>query len=124
MVVASSTQEKEKAAVFFIKWFTEPKQNMKFVASTGYLPVTNEAFENTIEQEINNYENENIRKLLKTAVSVYKEYDFYIAPVFDKYNSISKEYEETFQNLASENRDIYLELLNTTIEENAYEQSH
>jgi len=124
MVVASTTQEKEKAAAFFLKWFTAPKQNMKFVASTGYLPVTNEAFESTIEQEINNYENENIKKLLKTAIKVYKEYDFYITPVFKEYNFISKDYEETFQNLANERRNKYLELLNTMDENSAYEQSY
>ena len=44
MVVASSTPEKEYAATLFLKWFTNPAQNIRFVSSTGYLPVTNEAY--------------------------------------------------------------------------------
>ncbi len=122
MIVASSTPEKEKAASIFLKWFTSPTQNMQFVASTGYLPVTKEAFGNSIEQEINTNENENIKKLLKTAISVYKEYDFYITPVFDTYNSLSKEYESNFEKSATEGRKKYLELLNTMNSDSAYEQ--
>ncbi len=122
MVVASSTPEKEKAASIFLKWFTSTEQNLNFVASTGYLPVTNEAFGSSIEQEITANENENIKKLLRTAINVYKEYDFYITPVFDSYNSLSKEYESNFEWLATEGRKRYLELLNTMDRESAYEQ--
>ena len=43
MVVARSTEERERAAVAFLKWFTEPAQNLRFSASSGYLPVTVEA---------------------------------------------------------------------------------
>ena len=40
LVTAKSTPAKEEGAALFIKWFTAPEQNMRFVASTGYLPVT------------------------------------------------------------------------------------
>lgn len=123
IIVASSTPEREKAASIFLKWFTSPKQNMQFVASTGYLPVTNEAFENSIEQEITTNENENIKKLLRAAINVYKEYDFYITPVFDTYNSLSKEYENTFEKLTTEARKKYLELLSTMDTESAYKET-
>ena len=123
MIVTSSTPEKEKAATVFLKWFTEPEQNMKFVASTGYLPVTNKAFEYCIEQEIDNSENENIKKLLETAINVYNEYDFYIPPVFDNYNSMSKEYEKSFEKLATDSRKKYLTLLETMNTNDAYKKT-
>ncbi|MEG1240721.1 MAG: extracellular solute-binding protein, partial [Oscillospiraceae bacterium] len=40
MVVMKSTHARERAAVEFLKWFTEPKQNLRFAGGSGYLPVT------------------------------------------------------------------------------------
>ncbi|MEG1072617.1 MAG: extracellular solute-binding protein [Oscillospiraceae bacterium] len=40
MVVMKSTHDREQAAVEFLKWFTEPKQNLRFASGSGYLPVT------------------------------------------------------------------------------------
>ena len=41
-----STPEREQAAVTFLKWLTEPEHNVEFVTQTGYMPVTQTAFEN------------------------------------------------------------------------------
>lgn len=123
LVVAKSTPAKEKAAAIFLKWFTSPRQNMKFVASTGYLPVTIEAFEHSIEKNLDTIENENIRKLLIAAITVQKEYDFYIPPVFDEYDSLSREYERDLKRLAAEARTEYLLLLETMDPEQAYQQA-
>ena len=43
MVVTKSTSEEEAAAVLFLKWFTEPENNIAFSAESGYLPVKKEA---------------------------------------------------------------------------------
>ncbi len=43
MLVSKSSEEKEKAAVEFLKWFTLPENNMEFAVSTGYMPVQNES---------------------------------------------------------------------------------
>jgi len=123
LVVAKSSLEKEKAAALFLKWFTAPRQNMQFVASTGYLPVTKEAFDNAIEKEIETNENENIRKLLRAAITVQKEYDFYIPPVFDTFDSISNRYESDLKALAGEARERYLGLLEEHDAEQAYLQA-
>lgn len=40
MVVTRSTPEREQAAVTFLKWFTQPEQNISFSVLSGYLPVT------------------------------------------------------------------------------------
>ncbi len=39
MAVAKSDKRTEQAAITFLKWFTEPAQNIRFSACTGYLPV-------------------------------------------------------------------------------------
>ena len=93
MAIAKSTDAKERAAAAFLKWFTAPAQNMRFVTGTGYLPVTNEAFEKNMSEEIDNVENESIRKLLTAAALMYREYEFIVAPNYEQFDAISKEYE-------------------------------
>lgn len=120
MVVAKSTPEKEKAAAVFLKWFTAPKQNMKFVSSTGYLPVTNEAFQSDIAQEIEANDNETIRKLLRVALTLHREYDFYIPPVFEEFDSLSKSFETDIKALFERARDNYFYEKNILLPEDAY----
>lgn len=123
LVVAKSTPEKEAAAALFLKWFASPEQNMRFVASTGYLPVTGRAFTNHMEQEIAKNNNPNIQKLLRTAMDVYKEYDFYIPPVFDGFNLISGDFEAGFFAIAQKRREQYLENLQIMESQAAYEKA-
>lgn len=93
LVVAKSTPEKEYAAAVFLKWFTQPAQNMQLVSSTGYLPVTKEAFEENMRKEMELVENPNIRKLLETSIQMYNEYDFMVAPNYDDFDAVSKDFE-------------------------------
>ncbi len=123
MAVAKSTPQKEEAAAVFLKWFTAPEQNMEFVASTGYLPVTNEAFTNYILPEIANNENSNIRKLLRAAVTVYEDYDFFIPPVFEGFSQTGKQLEQTFLAHTSEAKAQYLALSEEMDQDAAYSQS-
>lgn len=43
MVVTKSDPKREAAAVTFLKWFTEPENNIAFSAESGYLPVKKQA---------------------------------------------------------------------------------
>lgn len=108
LAVAKSTPEKEEAAALFLKWFTAPEQNMRFVASTGYLPVTGQAFTDHMEQEIAENSNPNIQKLLRTATIVHEEYDFYIPPAFDAFNTVSGSMEANFFAIAAQRREQYM----------------
>ncbi|WP_321971823.1 extracellular solute-binding protein [Paratractidigestivibacter sp.] len=47
MCVSASDDEHEYAAVEFLKWFSEPENNLRFVCQSSYLPVLMEA--NTVE---------------------------------------------------------------------------
>ena len=97
LVVARSTPEKEYAAALFLKWFTQPLQNMRLVASTGYLPVTREAFEKNMKEEIGAIENSNVKRLLEAATQMYSAYDFITAPNYDSFDAMSKEYETAWK---------------------------
>lgn len=117
-----STKEKEYAAGIFLKWFTEPEQNLRFLSSTGYLPVTVEAFEDVMSKEIENTSEVNIKKLLITAIEMKKDYDFYIPPLFDDFDMLQKEYESKLKKITSESREEYLELLKTEDANTAFER--
>lgn len=120
MLVTKSTKEKEYASVEFLKWFTSPEQNMKFISETGYLPVTKKAFETKVDENINKATNENIKKLLKTAVTMYREYDFYVPPVFDELDSLDKFYTNMLKEAAIKARMDYLSLLENKSSDEAY----
>ena len=55
--------QKAEAAVTFAKWLTEPDRNLDFVCQTGYMPVTNGAFD-----KIDGYrfKNDDYKKLYST----------------------------------------------------------
>lgn len=93
MCVRRSSPKKEYAAALFLKWFTQPEQNMRFVSSTGYLPVTKKAFENNMKREIDTAKTPNLKKLLEAATRMYEEYTFLVPPNYEKLDGISKEYE-------------------------------
>src|SRR5690554_3243197 len=93
MCVKRSTPKKKYAAALFLKWFTQPEQNMRFVYSTGYLPVTKEAFENNMKQEIYTAKTPNLKKLLEAATHMYEEYTFLIPPNYEQFDSLSRAYE-------------------------------
>lgn len=40
-----TTSQKAEASAIFAKWLTEPERNLEFVCQTGYMPVTNGAFD-------------------------------------------------------------------------------
>jgi multiple sugar transport system substrate-binding protein len=109
MAVIGSDKTKEYAAAVFLKWLTEPEQNMKFISETGYLPVTDSAFGTVMEGEAESVDNDNIRKLLKVAISMHKQYDFYIPPVFDTFDSLGREFEDSFKSRAREARREYVD---------------
>ena len=109
MCVRRSSPQKEYAAVLFLKWFTQPEQNMRFVSSTGYLPVTKEAFENNIKQEITAAKTQNLKKLLEAAAHMYGEYTFLAPPNYEHLDRLSKEYEKKVKQIMLEGRTTVLQ---------------
>lgn len=123
MIVAKSTVAKEHAAGVFLKWFTSPKNNLRFVASTGYLPVTVKSFGEVMSEEIDTIEDKNIKNLLTTAVEMHSNYDFYIPPLYEGIDVLNKSYETKLKQTAAESRTIYQRLLGKMSSENAFNEA-
>ena len=108
LMVAKSDEQKEYAAGVFIKWLTASEQNMSFVANTGYLPVTKEAFENDLGTHMDTVEDPRIRKMLTSVLSMYEDYSFFTAPTYASFDSDSDAYEDDFKDLLTDKRAEYL----------------
>ena len=121
MCVLKSTKEKEYLAGIFLKWFTSPTNNLRFVSSTGYLPVTAEAFGEIMSREIDSITDERIKKLLNTSRVMQKEYSFYIPPLFEGIDELQKQYESQLKEIAAASRESYLDLLKSSDSKTAYE---
>ncbi len=106
--VSKSDPQKEYAAGVFLKWLTAPAQNMRFVSSTGYLPVTKAAFEESMSREIEAVENENVKVLLQAAMEMYREYTFLTAPSFEGYDAMGKDYEREWKDAMKALQEAYL----------------
>ncbi len=52
MAVTLSTPEKQEGAALFLKWITEPEQNLEFSMASGYLPVEEAAFGEVFDTKI------------------------------------------------------------------------
>ena len=121
MSVIKSSPEKAQAAAVFLKWFTSPENNLRFVSSTGYLPVTEAAFGDLMSQEIEHTSHHNIRKLLQTCQLMEEDYEFYIPPLFEGIDQLQIRYESQFRDTASQSRDSYLDSLASSDSRSAYE---
>lgn len=108
MCVTKSTKEREKLAGIFIKWFTSPENNIRFVSTTGYLPVTEEAFGDIMLKKIDSISDENIKELMQVAREMQMQYEFYVSPLFDGVDELQDSYEKGFRALAQETRDEFL----------------
>ncbi|MEG1972188.1 MAG: extracellular solute-binding protein, partial [Oscillospiraceae bacterium] len=92
MVVSKSTEDREKASVEFLKWFTQPKQNVEFSMTSGYLPVKKNSGLKAQLDEISKKNPENIKLTLKKTLSVSadmsEKYKFYTnKPFTNGYNA-------------------------------------
>jgi multiple sugar transport system substrate-binding protein len=123
MLVTKSNDAKEYAAGIFLKWFTSPENNIRFITSTGYLPVTKTAFENIISSKPDNIEDNNTRTLFKAAVEMYKGYDFCIPPIFDGIDVLQKDYETNLKKAAAEGRNTYKALLEKLDSKTAFDEA-
>ena len=79
----------ERAAVEFLKWFTEPERNMQFAMLTSYLPVKEEAISGDMMEtaitslmESDDPSQNNTALMFDTALDQLRNYGFYVAEPF------------------------------------------
>lgn len=107
MLVTKSTEAKEYAAGVFLKWFTSPENNIRFITATGYLPVTKTAFDNILSSEFDKIPDKNTRIMLNAAVEMYNQYDFFIPPIFEGIDILQKDYEMKLKQAVMADRNAY-----------------
>lgn len=107
-MVSKTEEKKEHAAVQFLKWLTVPEQNMRFIASTGYLPVTVQAFEDDMKNHMDRVGDVRIKKMLTAVNAMYERYSFFTPPNFEGFDSLGKEYEKNFKSLMTSEHKQYL----------------
>ena len=76
----STTEQKAEAAYEFVKWFTESERNLDFVTTTGYMPVTDGAFD-AIEHY--SFEDEGYANLYRAIRTMHADYIPVVRPDFD-----------------------------------------
>jgi len=121
LCVFKSDEKKEYAAAVFLKWLTEPEQNLRFTTRTGYLPVTTAAFGGAMDKELENVTEENVRKLFDTVGGMQGEYRFFVPPVFDGLDEMQREYNRSLRRVADTSREEFLALLGSQGSQAAYE---
>ena len=112
-----STPEREKAAVTFLKWLTEPKHNVEFVTQTGYMPVTQTAFKNELPKAIEGLESEKYTSLYQAYMDTQANYEFYVPPQMSNYLSLETALEDQVRTQLSLGRRAYLDAEETGLEQ-------
>lgn len=87
MAVTKSDPQHEYAACEFLKWFTAPENNLRFVCESSYLPVekaanTMEAVDQVIAQQNLSIDPKNY-DCLKVILDSFEDLTFYTTPCFD-----------------------------------------
>lgn len=98
----------EYAAAEFMKWFTQPKQNIEFAVSTGYIPVEKESLLSLSELLKNVQEGDNrqaVEESVGAAVRAMGEEEFYVKQVFDNSYEASGVFSESLWNKISMDQD-------------------
>ncbi|RHR11052.1 carbohydrate ABC transporter substrate-binding protein [Pseudoflavonifractor sp. AF19-9AC] len=104
-----STPERERAAVTFLKWLTEPEHNVEFVTRTGYMPVTQTAFENELPNAIEGLESPKYASLYQAYLDTQENYKFYVPPQLETYLSLETALEDHVRAQLALGRQDYLE---------------
>lgn len=88
-----STTQKEEAAAEFLKWLTEPENNVRFVTQVGYMPVTENAFD-ILPDALEKLEDPKYKSLYEAFIETQNSYEFYTPPQLDTYLELETSFEE------------------------------
>ena len=117
-----STQEREQAAVTFLKWLTEPEHNVEFVTRTGYMPVTKTAFEQELPKAIEGLESAKYASLYQAYLDTQANYEFYVPPQLETYLSLETTLEDQVRAQLALGRQDYLEAGETDLDQISFER--
>ena len=105
-----STPERERAAVTFLKWLTEPERNVDFVTKVGYMPVTQAAFDDYLPQTIETLDSPKYASLYRAFLETQAEYEFYVPPQVETYLELETSLEDQVRAQLAQGRREYLDV--------------
>ena len=109
MVVTTGTEAEINGAVTFLKWFTEPQNNIEFSVESGYLPVTTAANDMDAIRASGLELTDNMEQTLSGAVKTVRENELYTPTAFAGGNAVRKILEYSMGDQVSADRDTVLE---------------
>ena len=80
LCLLKTEEEREEAAMTFLRWLLEPERNVDFVTKAGYMPVTKKGFEDYLPDSVSLLESSRYKSLYNTFMSMQKDYSFYTPP--------------------------------------------
>lgn len=104
MVVTAGTEEEINASVEFLKWFTQPENNISFSVDSGYLPVTTAANDMEAIKTSGLELSPKMESILSNAVQSVKNNTLYMPSAFAGGNKARKVLEYSLSDLASADR--------------------
>ena len=104
MVVTAGTEEEINASVEFLKWFTQPENNISFSVDSGYLPVTTAANDMEAIKTSGLELSPKMESILSNAVQSVKNNTLYTPSAFAGGNKARKVLEYSLSDLASADR--------------------
>lgn len=108
--LTKSNPKREAAAVEFLKWLTEPKCNLRFVTSTGYMPVTEQAFA-MLPEVAETLESGKYCSLYHAMNETRRDYQFYTPPQLSTYLDLEMSVEKNARKILQNAREKYLAAL-------------
>ncbi|MBQ9068987.1 MAG: extracellular solute-binding protein [Eggerthellaceae bacterium] len=111
MVVLDTSDEEVEASVRFLKWFTEPEQNVKFSVSSGYLPVTKSANSMDMVRAAAPDLSDRMDQVLSMGISTVESNTLYTPPAFERGSEFRDVLEYSMKNLASSDLQVVEELV-------------
>ncbi len=106
--VKSDDERKNYGASIFARWLTEKENNLHFVTSTGYLPVTDEAF-TELFADTSIAETESYKKLYDMMNGMMDSYQLYSLPVYDNASDIQSNFEQNVKLVLKSAHNQYVE---------------
>ncbi len=107
--MVKSNPKREQAAATFLKWLTEPEHNVEFVTQTGYMPVTQAAFEKQLPEAIEGLESAKYVSLYQAYLDTQENYEFYVPPQLETYLSLETALEDNVRAQLALGRQDYLD---------------
>ncbi len=106
--VKSDDERKNYGAYIFAKWITKKENNLRFVTSTGYLPVTDEAFE-TLFANTDIVQKKTYQNLYDMMNGIMNRYELYALPLYSNASDIQSRFEKNVKLVLKSSRNQYIE---------------